>query len=149
MGFVEATRTCLAKAFVIHGRASRPEYWWFILAGLIVSVIAAGADAFLFGFGAWNGTLQAAVVLVLGIPQVTAAIRRLHDTGTSGWYLLFPLFGFAAAMGFGVLFGPLLGNTAAIIAGLIMLAGMLIQIYWLIEPSDPGTNRYGPNPHES
>jgi uncharacterized membrane protein YhaH (DUF805 family) len=82
MGFGTAVRTCLSKYVDWQGRASRAEYWWWLLAvwilvipGIILSA-AANAIAFLI-----------VVFLAVFLPSLSVTIRRLHDTGRSGaWY---------------------------------------------------------------
>jgi uncharacterized membrane protein YhaH (DUF805 family) len=78
MDFVEATKTCLRKYATFGGRASRSEYWWFFLFGLLV-----GAAASLF-----SERLNALVSLFLLLPSTAVGARRLHDIGRSGWWLL-------------------------------------------------------------
>ena len=76
-------KTCFQKYATFTGVASRPEYWWFSLFQYIVYVI------FLIVFKSpaltllwWLGTL---------LPLFSAGVRRLHDTGRSGWWLLLPI----------------------------------------------------------
>jgi uncharacterized membrane protein YhaH (DUF805 family) len=78
MDFVEATKTCLRKYATFGGRASRSEYWWFFLFGLLV-----GAAASMF-----SERLNALVSLFLLLPSTAVGARRLHDIGRSGWWLL-------------------------------------------------------------
>ena len=78
MDFVEATKTCLRKYATFGGRASRSEYWWFFLFGLL-----AGTAASLF-----SEKLNALVSLLLLLPSTAVGARRLHDIGRTGWWLL-------------------------------------------------------------
>ena len=115
MGFGDAVKTCFQKFFVAEGRASRPEYWWFFLAYIILYAIAAILDTALeTGF-----VLASIVGLVFFIPLITAAIRRLHDTGRTGWWYL-------------IIFIP--------------LVGFIILIVFLATEGNPGANEYGPPP---
>lgn len=81
MTFQESIRVCFAKYADFSGRASRSEYWWFIL----------------FLTLAWIGTsmisefLGLIVTLATLLPAITAATRRLHDTNRSGWWQLISL----------------------------------------------------------
>jgi len=95
------------------GRAGRAEYWWFFLANLIVSVLfnALGRATALF---ALIGLLYS---LALLIPGIAVAIRRLHDTGRSGWWLLISL---------------------------VPIVGIIVLIVFLATEGDPGANEYGP-----
>lgn len=80
MDFVTAVKTCFSKYFDAKGRATRPEYWWFYLLYIIVYAGSYSLSP-LLGLG----------LLVLVIPLFTAGIRRMHDTGRSGWFLLIPI----------------------------------------------------------
>lgn len=81
MNFQESVQVCLKKYADFTGRASRPEYWWFVL-------FAFGGSFVLSCVSLWLN-----VIFVLGtlLPQVAAATRRLHDTGRSGWWQLIGL----------------------------------------------------------
>jgi uncharacterized membrane protein YhaH (DUF805 family) len=73
------------------GRATRKQYWMFILIYMVIYISLAVIDAVL-------GTLVLALIfsLVLAAPSISIAARRLHDTGRSGWWqllLLIPLLG--------------------------------------------------------
>lgn len=96
------------------GRARRSEFWYFALFNLIVSMGLGMVDAFLdLGF------LSGLYGLVALIPSLAVGVRRLHDTGKSGWWLL-------------VSFVPFIG--------------WVILIYFMVQDSQPFDNQYGPNP---
>ena len=72
------------------GRASRAEYWWFVLANFVVAasfvVLANAAPVFFIAYVVWTlGTL---------IPALAAGVRRLHDTDRSGWFMAIALIPF-------------------------------------------------------
>jgi uncharacterized membrane protein YhaH (DUF805 family) len=94
------------------GRARRAEYWWFVLANIIVfvllAVLANVSSVFLL--------LYVAYAIAMFIPSIAVAIRRLHDTDRSGWWLL-------------VTFVPFVGG--------------IILIVLLALDSSRGTNQYG------
>ena len=69
MGFTEAVSTCFSKYFTKAGRASRSEFWWFLLATLLSSITIIGPIFFFF-------------------PYVFVLARRLHDVGKSAWWVL-------------------------------------------------------------
>ena len=75
-----------------NGRASRQEYWMFILFNMIFGIGIMGIDIIL-----GLGFLDAIYTLAIMIPSMAVGIRRLHDIGKSGWMfliLLIPLIGF-------------------------------------------------------
>ena len=80
MSFGESIATCLAKYVTFSGRASRSEYWWFYLFTLLMQWGSLFADP--------SGQLGGLVAIVFLLPNWAAAVRRLHDTGRCGWWLL-------------------------------------------------------------
>lgn len=114
--FLEA----LKKYAVFSGRARRKEYWMYALfVGIIYIVLAviAGASKSTAGI-ALLGVFYLAILL----PSLAVGVRRLHDTGRSGWWLLF---------------------------GLVPLAGPITMLVFACLDSQPGPNKYGPNPKEA
>ncbi len=69
------------------GRATRTQYWMFILIYMIVYVVLAVIDGFVLGFPILSGILSLAAI----IPSLSLAARRLHDIGRTGWWLLISL----------------------------------------------------------
>lgn len=73
-----------------QGRATRPEYWHFLLMTTLVFIILAIFDAMLgrldarIGMGPLSGTFLVSVL----VPSLAVGARRLHDTGRSGWWQL-------------------------------------------------------------
>jgi len=84
MGFGAAVSACLRKYATFSGTAPRSEYWWFVLFYVAAYVIAAVLDVALNTLF----LLQPLVILALLLPLLAAAVRRLHDTGRSGWWYL-------------------------------------------------------------
>lgn len=78
MNFPTAVRTCLKKYSTFTGVASRSEYWYFWLFNFLASVILE-----LIGLG----VLRFLWFLVFALPGLAVAVRRLHDTGRSAWWL--------------------------------------------------------------
>lgn len=87
MGFTEAVTTVLSKYAVFTGRAVRPEYWWFFLANVILSIILTFVDRAILGFP----LLGPIASLGLLLPGIGVSVRRLHDIDKSGWWLLIGL----------------------------------------------------------
>ena len=86
MGFGDAVRVCLRKYATFSGRASRPEYWWFVLFLFLVTGAAAAVDGVIFGASAdASAPLSTVIGLTTLLPSLAAAFRRLHDTGRLGW----------------------------------------------------------------
>jgi uncharacterized membrane protein YhaH (DUF805 family) len=78
MNYFTAIKTCLTKYATFNGRASRSEYWWFILFNAIVQTLAAAISQDIF----------AIVGLALLLPVLAVTVRRLHDLDHSGWWYL-------------------------------------------------------------
>ncbi|HEY1119274.1 MAG TPA: DUF805 domain-containing protein [Acidimicrobiales bacterium] len=96
MSFTESVRTCFQKYADFSGRAGRAEFWWFFLFVTLVSIGATIFDAILgldFDAGAFGdtGVLQILTFLALFLPDLAVNVRRLHDTGRSGWWVLIVL----------------------------------------------------------
>ncbi len=86
MTFQESIKVCFAKYVDFSGRASRPEYWWFILFIFVASLV----------LSAISSTLGFLFTLATLLPSISAATRRLHDTQRSGWWqlvVLIPIIG--------------------------------------------------------
>jgi len=170
MGFVEAVRTCFSKYFTFSGRAARPEYWWFVLFVVGISIVLSFVDALIFGVDPEtdepSSVLTGLFQLAIFIPGLAVGWRRLHDSGRPGWYLLLPMLAslaFVISMFFGVfafgvaetelanpdnLIAPaaLLGGAGFLVFLVVQLVLLVLMIWWMTRPSDPGPNEYGPQP---
>jgi len=80
MNMGDAITTCFKKYASFTGRASRREYWYFFLFYFIVEI-----------FTSRMGVIGLLVDLGIWIPLAAAAVRRLHDAGKSGWWIILPL----------------------------------------------------------
>ena len=87
MTFGQSITTCMGKYATFSGRATRSEYWWFYLFSLLLGWFADVVGALTIP-GAAGQYLGMMVGLVLLVPSLSAATRRLHDTGRSGWWQL-------------------------------------------------------------
>ena len=76
-----------------NGRARRAEYWWYSLGNLILFIIAAVLDS-VIGLAILGPYGIFYTVLLLGtiIPSIAVGIRRMHDVGKSGWFILIPIY---------------------------------------------------------
>lgn len=84
----------LKKYAVFSGRARRKEYWMYVLFYVIFAVVAMILDNVL-GLASVEtgyGPLYGLVALAHIIPSLAAGVRRMHDVGKSGWFLLIPIY---------------------------------------------------------
>ena len=116
MSFTDAIKSVFSQYVGFSGRARRSEYWYFFLFNMLVSIVL-GIVGNIIG----TTILSTIASLALLLPGLSVAIRRLHDIGKSGWWLLI---------------------------GLIPLVGAILLIVWYASDSKPGDNQYGPNPKE-
>jgi uncharacterized membrane protein YhaH (DUF805 family) len=116
-GFFEAIKLGMTKAVVFNGRASRSEFWSLVLLGVlsffIISIVCVWVHVPMV-------TLLCMTLLFLSIVVLSPAItvRRLHDTGESGWWYLIALTGI----------------------------GLLALLCWCCIHGEDGDNRYGGAP---
>ena len=122
--FVDNLKNRYAK---FDGRANRREYWYFVLFYFLISSIAGLIDATIINpmllgqtpmESARGGMLQMIVTLGLMIPSIAIGIRRLHDIGKKGWWILL---------------------------GFVPFVGIFILIYFYVQDSHSGENIYGPS----
>jgi len=78
MNFIDAIKTVFSKYSDFNGRASRPEFWWWMLFVFLAS----------FGIGAVSDVLSLLFSLATLIPSIAVTARRLHDIDRSGWWQL-------------------------------------------------------------
>ena len=111
----------LKKYAVFSGRARRKEYWMFFLFNLIITIVLAIIDNLIGTFSPQSGVglLEGLYSLAVLLPSIAVTVRRLHDTGRSGWWILI---------------------------GLIPIIGGIVLLIFMVLDSQPGENKYGPNP---
>jgi len=91
---MEQYMTVLKKYAEFSGRARRKEYWMFILINFIISTVL----SFVFGFLSRSLEVTSLAYipnlysLAVALPTIAAGIRRMHDIGKSGWFLLIPIY---------------------------------------------------------
>jgi uncharacterized membrane protein YhaH (DUF805 family) len=83
MNLQEAVRSVLSQYATFSGRARRSEYWFWVLATFLVSIVAGIIDVII-----GMQILQYVVILATIVPNLAVGARRLHDIGKSGWWQL-------------------------------------------------------------
>lgn len=133
MGFTDAVKNCVRNNYLgFSGRASRSEYWWFMLFLQIVPIVgyvlvfayisvALGEEGATMSFETLMNllSLPSLVTLAFLLPALSVSVRRLHDTGKSGWMLLITL---------------------------IPCIGLILWLVWMIEDGQAHDNAYGSVP---
>lgn len=110
----------LKKYAVFNGRAHRKEYWMFFLFNLIFAFALGFIEGFIGIASQVNySVLSTLYGLAVLIPGIAVAVRRLHDTDRSGFWLFI---------------------------GLIPLVGTIILLVFFVTDSQAGDNKYGPDP---
>ena len=84
--FLDINMETINKALNTKGIATRIEFWYFVAFNWIVGLGASFLDIFIPG-----QVLENIVSILLFVPALTVAIRRMHDTNRSGWWLLAPI----------------------------------------------------------
>ena len=109
---------CLKKYAEFAGRARRKEYWMFVLVNFLIA-IAISIGGGILGLEEGTAVISGLYSLAVLVPGIAVTVRRLHDTGRSGWWMLIAL---------------------------IPIAGPIAMLIFLCGVSKPGENEYGPNP---
>jgi len=102
------------------GRARRKEYWMFFLVNIVIAVVL-GVLGGVTGAGTLFGALSVLYFLALLIPGIAVTLRRLHDIGRSGWWIL---------------------------SVLVPIVGSIVLLVFMVQDGQPGQNQYGPNPKQ-
>lgn len=159
---------CLKQYADFNGRARRKEYWWFMVINFIITMvllIGMLVPIFKLGYNSATGGedidememmlamfkspflyIYILYYLAVLIPGIAVLVRRLHDTGKSGFWAFF------------VYGGSLLGSISSmfqetnllayILLALAALVICIISLVWMFTNSDYGPNQYGPNPKD-
>lgn len=106
---------------VFHGRARRQEFWFFVLFNLLITVALSIVDMSIGTYSSEGGVgvLSGIYGLAVLIPNIAVSVRRLHDTGRAGWWILI---------------------------GLVPFIGGIVLLIFLVLDGNPGDNEYGPSP---
>jgi uncharacterized membrane protein YhaH (DUF805 family) len=126
MGFIDSVKSVMMNNFAnFEGRSSRSEYWWFFLFTFIINIAISIVDmAVSIALGhetadtVWCGLILI-YYLIFFIPSLSVGVRRMHDLGKSGWWILI---------------------TA------IPCIGIILYIVWVASEGEPHDNAYGPVP---
>ncbi len=106
----------LKKYAVFSGRARRKEYWMYLLISFVISLSLGFVDKLL-----GTAFFSIAYGLAVFIPGFAVTVRRLHDTGRSGWWILI---------------------------GFIPFIGLIVLLVFTATDGDKGSNEYGSNPKQ-
>ena len=120
MSFGDSVKNCLINNYAgFSGRASRSEYWFWVLFTILVSIVTGITDGFVFGWDLGDPTWITDIIsLFFILPGLSVFVRRLHDVGQSGWWIL----------------------------SSILILPILLLIYWSIIEGDANANEYGAVP---
>ena len=129
MDIVTSVKTVLGKYATFEGRASRPEFWWFVLAfmlfSIVLGIIEGAIVAPMLGFAPFapeaGQPLRVIAALAVLLPGIAVSVRRLHDIDRSGWWYLI---------------------------GLVPIIGSLVLLFWYVQPGTDGSNRFGEKPND-
>lgn len=113
----------LGKYATFAGRARRKEYWMFALINFVICVALGIVAMTMLGASQKSALMIDAVLgvyfLLILLPSIAVTVRRLHDTGRSGWWFWIQL---------------------------VPLAGPVVLFVFTVLDSTPGSNPYGPSP---
>ena len=111
------------KYAVFEGRARRKEYWFFVLFYIIFALVLGLVDSFAGTVlaGTNIGLFGTIFGVALFVPSLAVSVRRLHDTGRSGWWILIIV---------------------------IPLIGLIVFLVFTVQDSQSVENRFGANPKE-
>ena len=82
MNFIEAVKSVATNYANFNGRSMRSEYWWYFLFSIICSQ----------GLSFISPSVSLVFSLATIIPSIAVAVRRMHDVGKSGWFILIPIY---------------------------------------------------------
>ena len=129
MRFSESVKSFWSNYSKFKGRARRSEYWWVQLFLVLTNLAVAAIDLVLmngdverFIANGGGGIVGLIWILVTIVPALAVLVRRLHDTGKSGWWVLI---------------------------GFVPLVGGIVLLVFTVLDSDAGENSHGPSPKDS
>ena len=158
MNMLDAVKSVLTQYVGFRGRARRSEYWYWTLATMIASIAINIFEAAIWGADGVS-PLSGLLSLAIFLPGLAVTVRRLHDTGRSGWWIggfylgIIAFFLALSALAMGVLSSGGSDGTPSpyfgvfgIIIGMGFILYVIAMIVFLCTDSDVGPNHYGPNP---
>lgn len=126
MGFGEAIKSFWSNYATFKGRSRRSEYWWIQLFLVLTNLAVAAIDLALmngdidrFIANGGGGIVGLVWILVTIVPALSVLVRRLHDTGKSGWWVFI---------------------------GLVPFVGTIVLFVFSVLDSDAGANKHGGSP---
>jgi uncharacterized membrane protein YhaH (DUF805 family) len=129
MDFQTALRSFWTRYRDFRGRSRRSEYWFIQLFLVVTNIAVAIIDLALMGWdvdrfiaNGGGGIVGLIWILVTIVPALAVLVRRLHDTGKSGWWAL---------------------------VGFLPLVGAVVLLVFTVTDSSPGENKFGISPKES
>jgi uncharacterized membrane protein YhaH (DUF805 family) len=129
MNFTAAIRSFWSRFADFKGRSRRSEYWYVQLFLVVTNMAVAGIDLALmdgdvdrFIANGGGGIVGLIWIFATIVPALAVLIRRLHDTGKTGWWAL---------------------------VGFIPLVGAIVLLVFTVTDSSPGENKYGTSPKAS
>jgi uncharacterized membrane protein YhaH (DUF805 family) len=117
MNFPQAIASGFRNYATFAGRASRSQYWYWVLFTIIGAVFTAILDQAIFPDSDYM-PLNSIFNLLCFLPGLAVIVRRLHDIGRTGWWWLIAF----------------------------TIVGLIVLIVWACQKSDAGPNVYGPEP---
>ena len=171
---IEAVVQGFRKYAHFGGRATRAEFWWWVLFIVLGSAVFAGIDSLI----GWDSPLATLFTLATLLPTLAVTARRLHDIGKTGWWQLgWNAITLTAWLVAGVMFsiavdgtrdasgrfGGVEGNfdfanlgealasfppaVIVLIAAIVITLAIIVwAIVWLARQGGSGQNRFGPDP---
>ena len=104
------------KKYAVLSGRAQRKEYWMFF---LFNFIIAFVLGFVEGLAGGPGVLGSLYGLAVLIPGIAVSVRRLHDTNRSGWWVLISV---------------------------VPLIGAIVLLIFMVEDSQPGDNRYGPNP---
>lgn len=151
---------CIRNYANFKGRASRSEYWYFILFSFLFMIAAMVLDKLIFGKP--QSVFYFLFALFVFLPQVAVMVRRLHDTNRSGkivlWYYLAGIVWILLMVFSGLSYfiaaaqGQIIGAPTGFFLAVVLIGALAFTVWgivflvWFCTKGTTGDNKYGPDP---